>query len=577
MLVQQHQYFIDTELLSPDLPEGVVEDFRNHLYYCFKYVLRTEPTPVQYAMAERLQNLDYDFQLQAGRGFGKSTVTAFFVSWLLMLNPNTTIMVLSASSPKAISFISQVRQAFTSVPYLKPMAPSKDTTDNALGFNVETRTVMNQDLSVFARGINSSNTGSHADWVITDDIESEKNSETAPAREKLYSRMAEIEQIRNPGAGGVRILGTPQTIESVYIKLREAGYPVTKFPSVMPDPNNEFACRDVDPYIMSLEFDPGHSTQPERFSLELLMQRKAKIGPTKFALHYELDTTAADEAKFPLRLEDLIVLDVDPSLFPEKVIWHRGNPIPNIGCYGLHNDLLYKPIIPEEKYVPYIGTVMYIDPSGRGADETSCCVSSFVSGYCVIHNISGFSGGYDHETLTKIAMLARDYEVDSVCCEANYGDGMFTQIFAPVLKAVYPHCGLEEFRVKGRKEERICDILEPVISQHRLVIDTKAIKSPETQKQITRMSRKRGSLLHDDRVDVLSMAVNHWKEYMDLTVDQFIDKARRQEEQERIEEWLNDSRRAGSILEGRMSGAHRVNPQTNRFLNKKPSSRRVWR
>jgi hypothetical protein len=564
--------------MSNEIPKEVREDFRNHLYYCFKYILRTEPTPVQYEMAERLQRADEDFQLQAGRGFGKSTVTAFFVSWLLALNPDCTVMILSASSPKAISFISQVRKVFSLVPYMKHMEPDKDVTDNAYGFNVKTRQVYNQDLSVFARGINSSNTGSHADWVICDDIEVEKNSDTASAREKLFSRAAEIEQIRNPGMGGVRILGTPQTIESVYLKLKEAGYDVIKFPSIMPDLGNAFACMDVDPYILGLELDPGMPTQPERFSLELLMKRKAKIGPTKFALHYELDTTGADQAKFPLRLEDLIVMDVDPELFPEKVIWHRGEPIKDIGCYGLNNDLIYQPIIPGDKYVKYVSTVLYIDPSGRGADETTICVVSFVSGYCVVHELLGYDGGYDHETLVKIAKVAHDYQVDAVYYESNYGDGMFGQIFVPVLKSIYPNCGLEEFKVKGNKENRICDTLEPVMSQHRLVMNRRAIKDAETQKQITRMARKRGSVLHDDRVDVLSMGVRHFTEYMDLTVDEFISKSRKAEEEAQIQDWLNDERRAGSILGGRMSGGTRVtNHDKKQNQGNSFGSRRTWR
>ena len=42
------------------IPDGVgkdyVEDFRNHLFACFKYLFNTEPTPLQYAMADKLQS-----------------------------------------------------------------------------------------------------------------------------------------------------------------------------------------------------------------------------------------------------------------------------------------------------------------------------------------------------------------------------------------------------------------------------------------------------------------------------------------------------------------------------------------
>ena len=97
------------------VPEEVLEDFRNHLFFCFKYLGIGEPSPLQYAMAHRVQNGPRDFQLQAGRGAGKSTVVAIFASWLLLKDPNTTIMVISAGQDKAISFISQVRQILSAL------------------------------------------------------------------------------------------------------------------------------------------------------------------------------------------------------------------------------------------------------------------------------------------------------------------------------------------------------------------------------------------------------------------------------------------------------------------------------
>ena len=222
------------------IPQGVnneyVTDFRNHLFACFKYMFNTEPTPLQYAMADQLQSDLDGFQLQAGRGAGKSVLTASFASWLLLRNPNVTIMVLSASAMKSTEFVSMTRRILSVVPYMKYLEPGPQTADSAFGFNVETRSSINQDKSVYARGVSGQITGSHADWVIIDDVEIEKNSHTAEARERLLNKVLEIEQIRNPGdGGGIRILGTPQNAESIYNKMR-TGYPIHKFPALMPDP-----------------------------------------------------------------------------------------------------------------------------------------------------------------------------------------------------------------------------------------------------------------------------------------------------------------------------------------------------
>jgi hypothetical protein len=85
-----------------------------------------------------------------------------------------------------------------------------------------------------------------------------------------------------------------------------------------------------------------------------------------------------------------------------------------------------------------------------------------------------------------------------------------------------------------QKEKRIVDTLEPVMNQHRLVIDQKALEKdyqsvqhypPESQSrymlahQMTRITKERGALVHDDRLDVLSMAVSYWVEQMAADAD----------------------------------------------------------
>ncbi len=91
----------------PDhVPEEMIEDARNHLYATMKYLFGVEPTPLQYAMMESLQEHGVDMQLQAGRGAGKSVLTSILASWFLLRDPNCTIMVLSATAQKAVEFIS---------------------------------------------------------------------------------------------------------------------------------------------------------------------------------------------------------------------------------------------------------------------------------------------------------------------------------------------------------------------------------------------------------------------------------------------------------------------------------------
>ena len=82
---------------------------------------------------------------------------------------------------------------------------------------------------------------------------------------------------------------------------------------------------------------------------------------------------------------------------------------------------------------------------------------------------------------------------------------------------------------------RIIDTLEPVMNQHRLIIDPKVIQHdfdsvqhhpPEKAQrymltyQMTRVTKQRGALAHDDRLDALAMGVAYWVEQMAADVDE---------------------------------------------------------
>ena len=521
------------------VPEEVLEDFRNHLFFSFKYLGLGEPSPLQYAIAEKIQHGPRDFQLQAGRGAGKSTIMAVFASWLLLRDPDATIMVVSAGADKAIKFISQVRQVLGCVPYMTHLIPRDFDKDNAFGFNVAARTKLGQDLSCYAKGVTGQLTGSHADYILLDDIEIEKNSDTAPARSKLLDRLTELEQIRNPVPHGrIIFLGTYQSTDSIYLRLP---YPIVKFPAVMPDPDIESQMLHVDEYILQLDVEAGRTVDPLRFPQHVLDERLAKIGPRHFSLHYLLDPTLSDASKYPLRLEDLIVMDVSSDLFPEKVVWARGTPL-KIPSYGLNNDFIYGPMWKSPNMVEYTDTVVFVDPSGRGADETAICVVSFANGYIIVHALAGLEGGYDNVTLMKIAKYANAYQAKRIMVEANYGDGMFASLLRPIVAAACSRVAIEEFKVSGNKERRILDTLEPVMAQHRLVFDSSVLKDKENQIQITRMQDKRGALKHDDRIDILASAVKNWSDILVIDPENLIERNKQREHQNTVKEWLGNKR-----------------------------------
>tara|TARA_B100000900_G_scaffold295776_1_gene254393 strand:- start:1227 stop:2075 length:849 start_codon:yes stop_codon:yes gene_type:complete len=271
-----------------------------------------------------------------------------------------------------------------------------------------------------------------------------------------------------------------------------------------------------------------------------------------------LDATLSDQNRYPLKLSDLLVMSISGDEGPEKVVWapDRDRVVTDVPCVGLSGDRYYTPFEVSHGWKKFSGSVLAIDPSGRGADETAYAVVKMINGFLFVTDAGGIEGGYDDKALQRLAVIAREQKVNLVLVESNFGDGMFTALLKPVLAKIYK-VSVEEVRHSTQKERRIIDTLEPVMNQHRLVINRKVIEqdydstrhlSPDKALkyqlfyQMSRITRAKGSLAHDDRLDVLAMGVNYWTEQMAQDADRQI-KARKVELLDReLEDFMNNVR-----------------------------------
>lgn len=157
-------------------------------------------------------------------------------------------------------------------------------------------------------------------------------------------------------------------------------------------------------------------------------------------------------------------------------------------------------------------------------DETAYAIIKYLNGYLFLLDVGGYREGYSDTTLQQLANKAKFYGVNEIVIEGNYGDGMFTKLFMPILLRTHP-CTVKEVKNTIQKEARIIDTLEPVMMRHKLIVHKQVIiddyaiyegnPSYSLFYQMTRLSRERGSLGHDDRLDAVTMAVAHWLEQMD--------------------------------------------------------------
>lgn len=499
-------------------------------------------------MAEWLQTGPIRLVIEAFRGIGKSWVTAAYVCWLLYRDPQLKIMVVSASKLRADDFSTFTLRLIHEVPFLKHLMPRDGQRSSKIAFDVGPARA-DQSPSVKSVGITGQLTGSRADVIIADDIEVTNNSATQTMRDKLKELTKEFAAILKPlDTSKIIYLGTPQTEQSIYNSLPERGYEIRVIPAKYPTAAQRarYGSRLASYIIKDLERDPRLVGGPvcSRFNTDTLIDKMAEYGQAGFALQFMLDTSLADADRYPLKLKDMIVMDLDPQKAPLDLAWGSDSSLAldDVPMVGFDGDRCYRPfMVAKDAWASYTGVVMAVDPSGRGGDETTWAIVAILNGRLFLLDAGGDTRGYDDAVLELLANKAKTFNVNEVIVEPNFGDGMFNKLLAPVMARIHPCRITDSERSKAQKEARIVDTLEPVLAQHRLVVDKGLIERdfnstkeylPEHQNryrlfyQLTRITRERGSLVKDDRVDALALAVHYWVDAMARDTQKAAEQAR---------------------------------------------------
>jgi hypothetical protein len=537
-----------------------VKDFRNFLFLCWDHLGLPEPTEVQYQIAEYLQNGPKRRVIEAFRGVGKSWITSAYVIHALLLDPTKNILVVSASKQRSDDFSTFTLRLIEEMPMLQHLRPKENQRFSKVSFDVGPAPASHAP-SVVSKGITSQITGSRADLIIADDVESLNNAVTVTLRDKLAETIKEFEAVVKPG-GHIVYLGTPQTDQSIYNLLPERGYEIRVWPARYPDSKQRVAygSRLAPQISKAMEAQPdleGTPVDPRRFDDHELREREAAYGRSGFNLQFMLDTSLSDFDRYPLKLTDLMVMNMNPEAGPEKPVW-AGDPslvLSDLPCVGFNGDRYYRPMAFIGTWMPYTGSVMAVDPSGRGSDETAYAVVKMLNGFLYVTACNGLMGGYGPDVLSELTKIAKAHKVNHVLVESNFGDGMFDELWKPYLVKDYP-VTVENVRHSVQKERRIIDTLEPVMNQHRLIIDRKVIEQDyestrkyPTEKmlgyqlmyQMSRVSRSKRALDHDDRLDVLSMAVGYWVQQMAQDAEKKIVERKEERLKSELEKFMQQS------------------------------------
>lgn len=204
---------------------------------------------------------------------------------------------------------------------------------------------------------------------------------------------------------------------------------------------------------------------------------------------------------------------------PDNMLYQKHN--------GFKADKLYKASYRSVETGEYEYKIMSIDTAGRGADELGIAIIYTSNSKMYIKKVLGLQGGYDDDVMKNISGLCLQHKIDTIVVEDNYGDGAFRKLLEPHIIRDSPKTEVEGMKVSGQKEVRIIETLEPILNQHRLVIDKEVLvtdfnvgnRAYSFTHQLSHITRERDSLKHDDRLDALANGVSFLLEFLSDSED----------------------------------------------------------
>ena len=501
--------------------------------------------------------------VEAQRGQAKTTIAAIYAVFRIIHEPHKRIMIVSQTAKRAEEIAGWVIKIFRGLDFLEFMLPDIYAGDKASikGFEVHyTLRGSDKSPSVACYSIEAGMQGARADIILADDVESLQNSRTAAGRALLEDLTKEFESINQ--FGDIIYLGTPQSVNSIYNNLPARGYQIRIWPGRYPTFDQQPSYGDfLAPMILQdMTDDPelrrgygldgmqGAPTCPEMYDDEKLIEKEISQGTAKFQLQFMLNTRLMDADRYPLRLNNLIMMSFGVDSLPEMPTWSNDtmNLIGDAPRFGNKpSDYLYRPIPRPYEWKPIQRRVMYIDPAGGGknGDETGVAIVFLLGTFIYVYKVFGVPGGYKETHLERIVREAKYAGVKEVFIEKNFGHGAFEAVIKPYFEREWPAELLEDYAT-GQKEARIIETLEPLLTTHRIIFNSEMIKwdidsvqhypleirmSYSLFGQISNITLEKGCLRHDDRLDALYGAIRQLTSQIDYDEVNRLNRVRMQE------------------------------------------------
>lgn len=563
--------------------QDLYSDFVPFLHVVME-LLGFDTTDIQEDIAKFIAYGPAYLMVMAQRGQAKTTICAAYAVWCLIHDPRHRVLIISAGGAQASDISTLIIRIVMTLPELECMRPDTSNGDRSSVEHFDVHHSLkgvDKSPSVACIGITGQLPGKRADLLIADDVESPKNASTAVQRAQLLQLTLEFTSINSTGR--IVWLGTPQTTDSIYNTLPSRGVTVRIWPGRYPTPEQvanyeahlapllvrRLAARPELGTGGGLLGDQGQPIDPQLMSEAVLQKKELDQGTSHFQLQFMLNTRLVDALRYPLKPQQCVVMDVQKRM-PLEIV--RGVSSGTLSDYRVH-DFGFRaqgPMDLSPETANLTGIIAYIDPAGGGmnADETAYAVTGFLNGNVFVLDAGGLPGGYGHDTMNELATRIAAWQPEKVIIEKNMGFGAFREVFTPLMQRAHK-CAIEDDYVTGQKELRIIATLEPIIGRGALIINRSIIErdAADSQRyapaqrvgyslffQMAKITKERGALVHDDRLDALEGAVRYWQRMVAIDQAKTVERQRAKEHEERIKNVMGynnydlPSVRKGSVL-----------------------------
>jgi hypothetical protein len=519
----------------------------------------------------------------APRGYGKTTIVALLICWVLYLNPEADIVYTSGTALNCTNVVGDVRRILKEFPPLEKL--SEEYKDNSKMGSYTTEHIRlpyktKSHKSLVGKQIMGVVAGLRASILIVDDIENDELTRTEENREKLRAKLREFRRLASSSQiQRRRYFGTPWCMDSVYfeegtnsteaVNLELTGRPAKKlrvWTALVPLKKELEQYRGfLAPKIMARvenRTDDSDMWQPTCSFIEsALPDLKREYAENKydFYMNRQMNPFIQESKERAFSISRLgllryqagmvykhpIVVESQPHLAMKDL-----TPFPTYG-ESLH---LTQADMSNPAVIEPLQRVMFIDPSGKSvnsideedltSDETGVAIGSIVNGKIVIEYVTGFTDGFSDATYASILQTFKEFNCDLMVFEDNYGGGLYRKhMQLQAEKLGYEYIAMKGIRVTTRKEKRIHDNINTMLSTGNLFITERAVVADMARYNAELDSNKKAKKLkytfmyqfvefylpragspygakgHDDRIDAVAGLISTLKNSLENGVD----------------------------------------------------------